>query len=104
LNEFCLVYVNATSEKEANKIVEILLEKRLIPGANIIKAPCAYWWKGKVKKRPDFVIFSTTKSKKSKEIIEEIKKVHSDKVPAIGFYELKEGNPDFLKWMDKEVK
>jgi uncharacterized protein involved in tolerance to divalent cations len=46
--QFCQVLISATTKKEANKISDVLIKKRLIAGSLIIKGPSRYWWKGKI--------------------------------------------------------
>ena len=38
-----------------------------------------------------------------KEIIREVKKLHSYSVPCVIFFDIKNGNKDFLKWIKQSV-
>ncbi|MDO8664270.1 MAG: divalent cation tolerance protein CutA [Candidatus Liptonbacteria bacterium] len=99
---YCRVRISATSEKEANKISKTLVEKRLVAGTMIHDGNCHYRWDGKVVEKRYWNIgaFSTTKHKQA--IIQEVRKLHSDKCPIIAFNEI-DGNEEFLKWISESV-
>ncbi len=99
---YCRVRISATSEKEANKISKTLVEKKLVAGTMIYNGNCHYWWSGKVveKKYWNIGAFSTTKHKQA--IIQEVRKLHSDKCPIIAFNKI-DGNEEFLKWISESV-
>jgi periplasmic divalent cation tolerance protein len=89
--------------EEAEKIMDTLLEMRLIAGGLITHGPSHYHWKGKIDKHEYYIISAFTLLENKDRIIEETRKMHSDKTPAIVFVEI-EGNDDFLKWIEDEVK
>lgn len=62
-----------------------------------------YWWKGKLMDHKEFVIMAKTTNKHIKTIRSEVKKVHSYDTPAIIDIDV-DANPEFLKWVEKEVK
>lgn len=102
--KFCQIYINATTSEEADKIINHLLIKRLIPGANVVNAPCKYWWEGKLVSRPDLIIFTTCRKDKTTEVEKEIMAIHSDKAPAIIFTDYAYAGKTFTKWMEEELK
>jgi len=103
MNEFCQVIISAISKDEADKISDSLVSKRLIAGSLIIKGPSRYWWEGKIieKEYHNIQAFSLVKNKDK--IIEEVKKIHSDKCPIIAFFDM-DGNREFLSWIKDSVK
>ncbi|MGB9613556.1 MAG: divalent-cation tolerance protein CutA, partial [Candidatus Margulisiibacteriota bacterium] len=46
--KFSVVYITASSSKEAQKIAEILIEEKLVACANIFPIKSIYRWKGKL--------------------------------------------------------
>ncbi len=101
--KYAVCYITASSEKEAGKIADMLLEKRLIACANMFPIKSRYWWKGKIEKSGEFLLLCKTQMKKSGKIIEEVKKVHSYETPCINFISVGKGSPDFFEWVDKEI-
>ena len=80
---FIFIYVTTKDEQEANRIAEVLLEKKLIACANFFPMKSMYHWDGKIEKGKEFVLILKTKEEKFKEVKEEVKKIHSYDVPCI---------------------
>ncbi len=97
-------YVTCASEKEAEKIARVLLEKRLIACANIAPGiKSLYWWKGKVEKSQETLLLLKTTKQKQERITKEIGKAHSYELPCIEFFEAK-ANKKCEKWISEETK
>ena len=101
--KFCQVLINCVSKEEADKVLDILLEKRLIAGGLITHGPSRYHWKGKIDEHEYFTISAFSLQQNKQKIISEVRKLHSDETPVIAFLEI-DGNEDFLKWIEDEVK
>ncbi len=100
---FCQILISATSKKEADRISNALVRKRLIAGSLIIKGPSRYWWRGRIVERIYYNVQGFTLIKNKLEIISEVKKIHSDECPIITFASI-DGNSEFLKWIKESVK
>jgi len=100
--DFCRILISATSKKEADKISDTLVKKRLIAGSLMIKGPSRYWWKGKIVERIYYNVQGFTLVKNKPKIISEVKKIHRDKCPIIAFIKI-DGNREFLKWIENSV-
>ena len=100
MSKYCLVQINAPSREEADRIIEKMLQKHLIAGANITETPSKYWWKGKIESHKYFSILAYSLSRLKERIISETHKVHSDETPAIVFWPI-DANKDFLEWIDE---
>ena len=97
-------YITASDKREAEKIAKKLLNNKLIACANIISNVNSYFvWKNKVQNSKEIIICGKTISKNQKKIIKEVKKLHSYSVPCIIFFDIKNGNNDFLKWIKQSV-
>lgn len=101
--EFCQVLISAVNRREANKISDILVNKKLIAGSLIIKGPSRYWWKGKIVEREYYNVQAFSLMKNRSKIISEVKKIHSDKCPIVAFIKM-DGNKEFLEWIGNSVK
>ncbi len=97
-------YITASDKREAEKIAKKLLNRKLIACANIISNVNSYFvWKNKIQSSKEIIICGKTISKNQKKIINEVKKLHSYSVPCIIFFDIKNGNNDFLKWIKQSV-
>jgi uncharacterized protein involved in tolerance to divalent cations len=102
------VLVNCNSTKEAEKIGRKILEKRFCSCFDIIPRYLAvYFWpprSGKIEKSKGATLILETFKEKYNLIKKEVKKLHSDKLPFIGFIEIKGLDREFIKWMREELR
>ena len=97
-------YITAPNRKEAERIAKKLLDKKLIACANVINNVNSYFvWKNKVQNSKEIIICGKTTSKNQTKIIKAVKSIHSYAVPCIIFFDIKNGNKDFLKWIEQSV-
>lgn len=99
-----LVYVTCKDVKEAKKVSQTLLEKRLIACTNLFPINSMYSWKGSINNDSEFVLILKTVEKNFKKIEKEIKKVHSYECPCIISIKVSDVNKEFLKFIKKEIK
>lgn len=98
-----LVYITCKDRKEAEKIANHLLRKRLIACANIFPIKSMYWWKGKITKDNEHVMIAKTNNKNFKKVESEVKKLHSYAVPCILRINAA-ANKDYEQWANKEMR
>ena len=97
-------YITASNKKEAERIAKKLLNKKLIACANVISNVISYFvWKNKVQNSKEIIICGKTTSENQKKIIQIVKSLHSYSVPCVIFFDIKNGNKDFLKWVEQSV-
>ena len=97
-------YITCSKKKEAHKIAELHVKKKLVACANIIQnVDSVFNWKGKITKEKEVLIVGKTMNKNVQKIIQSVKKLHSYEVPCVIFFDIKNGNVDFLKWIIKSV-
>lgn len=94
------VYIPCPDRKTAIRIARHLLKKKLIACSNIFPIDSMYWWKGKIEKAEEYVIFGKTLKESYASIVKETRKLHPYEVPLIAKFET-EVNRDYLKWMQK---
>lgn len=102
-NKFIQFQINAPTKKEADKIQDALLKKRLIAGTCVMPSHSKYWWKGKIEQESYYIIYGFSIAKNKTKIIQETKKYHSDEVQGIVFWEI-DANKDFLEWIEENTK
>ena len=98
-----LVYITCRDRKEAEKVSLHLLRKRVIACANIFPIKSMYWWNHKIVNEEENVIIAKTNEKKFKELVKQVKKVHSYKIPCILKIEAT-ANKEYEAWVNKEIR
>ena len=98
-----LIYITASSQKEAMKISKHLLTKKLATCTNSFPISSCYWWKGKVVNDKEWVVIAKTKGNNYEKIKKEVGKIHSYEVPCIVQLPSKV-NKDYYNWLINEVK
>ena len=97
-------YITCSKKKEAHNIAASLVKRKLVACANIINSiDSIFLWGGKVKKAKEVLVVGKTMNKNVQKIINSVKKLHSYEVPCVIFFDIKNGNTDFLKWIIKSV-
>ena len=97
-------YITCSKKKEASKIAKFLVKNKLVACANIINnVDSIFLWKKNIKQVKEVLIVGKTMNKNVQKIIQNVKKLHSYVVPCIIFFDVKNGNTEFLKWIIKSV-
>jgi len=100
---FIMIYITYPDFKTAKKIVQVLMEKRLIACGNFFPIQNTYWWNGKIENSKEVVSIVKTKVKNWNKIKSEIIKLHPYEIPCIIKYDVKSNN-DYELWLKGEVK
>ncbi len=105
--EVIWVVVNTNSVREADKIGKACLKARLCACYGLIpRIKSVYYWPPKSDKleisKGPILTLETLESKYSK-ITRVIQKLHSDKVPLIGQWEIEQVTPQFYRWLKGEL-
>lgn len=104
MDKYIIVTTLCDKEETANKIINILLDKRLVAGSQLSKVHSKYWWNHKLEESDEYKIEFRTKESLFNDIEKEIKKSHDYEVAEISYYEITNANKDFLYWIDSILK
>ena len=104
MTKYCVVTTTCDKTEIANKIMNTLLEKRLVSCCQMTKVESSYWWKDEIVKEPELLIQMKTKKELFKEVEEEILGIHDYETCEIISYDIDEGNNKYLKWIEDEIK
>ena len=103
MDKYIIVTTLCENEDIANQIIDTLLVKKLVVGAQIVRVHSKYWWNNSLEECDEYKLEFRTKDSFFKEIEQEIKKLHNYEVPEISSIEILDANPDFLKWIDQNL-
>lgn len=100
-----LIYMTCPSAAEAEKIAEVLLDKKLIACANIMAPHTAlYRWQGQVERTQEFIVIMKTRAELFEKTKEIILKMHSYECPCIVSWPIEAGHAPFMEWIEDETE
>ena len=103
MKKYIIVTTICNDLNNANRIIDLLLEKRIIVGSQISEIYSKYWWNNYLEESKEYKIEFRTKLSKFNEIEKIIKENHTYKVAEISYQEIN-GSKEFLEWIDKFVE
>ena len=104
MNKYIIITTLCDKEEIANKIINVLLEKRLVSGCQIDKVHSKYWWNNKLEECDEYKLEFRTKESLYQEIENEIKKIHDYDVAEISCQEITHASNEFLNWINLNTK
>ncbi len=102
--EFIIIITTCSSQKEAEKLASILVEKRLAACAQV-SGPITsfYWWEDNIEKDKEWQVKFKTLSTMFDQACETIKKNHSYEVPQILSLKIDQILPKYAAWLTEET-
>lgn len=93
------------TEDDAQRIVRVVVEKRLAACAHVV-GPIAstYWWKGKVETTQEWLCVFKSKEAAYEALEREIRSNHPYEVPEILAVPVVAGSRSYLDWIETEVR
>lgn len=104
MDKYIIVTTLCDKEEIANKIIDTLLEKRLVSGSQLSKVYSKYWWNHELEECDEYKLEFRTKESLFFEIENEIKKIHDYEVAEISCIEIKDASKEILDWIDRTLK
>lgn len=97
------VKISAENQEQADKILNSLLEKKLMTGGQFIKAPARFLWKGKVEDMDYITINSYTTDRHKEAVIEDVRKTTAEEFPMVTFTLPDDMNQELRDWIDQTL-
>lgn len=99
-----IVFLTAASVDEANRLADMLVDKRLAACVQIMREmDSVYRWQGKVERQREVLLIAKTLSSKFAEVEREVVKLHSYETPEIVAFPLSAGSAPYLEWLSTNV-
>jgi periplasmic divalent cation tolerance protein len=104
MTKFIQVTTTTETKKDALKIAQVVLEKRLAGCVQVV-GPVAsmYWWKGHIETAEEWLCVVKSKKEMYKELEWLIQQNHPYDVPEILATSIVAGDPEYLEWLDREI-
>jgi len=101
-----VVLVTCGSKKEARKIAQALVDRRLAACVQEIGVPMrsTYRWKGRVESANEVLLLIKTSRKRFSAVSTLIKELHSYDVPEIIALNIAAGSREYLDWITSSVQ
>jgi periplasmic divalent cation tolerance protein len=94
----------AAPQDDAEHIARTIVEKRLAACIQIAGPISSfYWWKGKVEKDTEALIFIKTRRDLTNSIEDVIHSVHPYEIPELIFIPIIDGLSSYFRWIDETV-
>ncbi len=100
---YSLVLVTTSSQLEAEKIAQTLVESKLAACVNILPIQSIYSWKGEIHNEPEFQLFIKTDLRHFETLVAKVRELHSYEVPEIIALPIVAGSQPYLNWIDEQV-
>jgi periplasmic divalent cation tolerance protein len=99
---FIIIKITCPTIEEARKISKHLLQQRFISSTNFFPIKSMSSWTGEVQEVDEYIVFLKTRKANWEKVRDEIKKIHSYKVPCITKIDV-EANEDYESWVKKQT-
>lgn len=100
-----VIFVTVESEEQAQRISDLLLQRKLVACANIIKnVKSFFWWQGKVDHSDEGMLVMKSREELLGEVVRLVRENHSYEVPEVVALPIIGGNPDYLRWIDESIQ
>ncbi len=98
---FIVTLVMTASKQEAEKIVQSLLEAKLIACGNITsQVTSLFRWKGNIERAEECLVLMKTRRDLFDRVSQTVKALHSYENPEIITFEVANGSKDYLDWLE----
>lgn len=98
--EYIIVLVTTPNKPEAEKIVNHLLDDKLIACANIIgPVTSIFHWSGNTDRAEEYLLLMKSKETLFSRLTEAVKRLHSYSVPEILALPIADGSTTYLEWL-----
>lgn len=98
MSNFIKIEISAETKQQADDILNALLEKKLVAGSVITKAPSRFWWKGQVLDMEYFTLSAFSLVQHQDAIAGQVKELTLEEVPMVWYWEIN-GNSELLDWI-----
>ena len=100
-----MVLSTVSSRREARRLADLLLAKRVAACINISSpVESRYWWKGKKEKAKEFLLLIKTTAPAFGKLEKLLRENHSYASPEIIALPVTRGTRKYLAWLDREIR
>ena len=103
-NDILMLYCTCPDDEVAERIATDLVTRGLAGCVNRIPGlTSTYRWEGELKSGTEVLLLIKTAASRSAELTAELLRLHPYELPEIIAVPICDGNPEYLKWIEKET-
>jgi periplasmic divalent cation tolerance protein len=100
-DDYIIIFVTTKDKTEAETLSQSLLKDKLIACANLINPIDSFFhWQNKIERADECLIIMKSRLDLFKQIVEQVKGLHTYEVPEVLALPIVDGSKDYLDWMD----
>ena len=99
----CLLFLTCSDKAEAEKISQILLDKKLVTCIKQVLTNSSYLWKNKIEKASEVLLIMDSVENNFEKIDKELKKAHSYDTYTLVLTKIDKFNKKASNWISKEL-
>ena len=104
MTDMRIVLTTVSSQEEARRIANVLVERRLAACVNISsKIDSIYRWKDKIEESEEFLLLIKTTATAYPHVRDAIKELHSYELPECVALPIDDGSEEYFKWIGESV-
>ena len=104
MSNYCMIETAFDDKDELEKVVDELLNKKLVASCHIIESESSWNWNSEREEAKEFLLQMKTNKKYQQEIFSVISEIHSYECFEFAVYDIESVNQEYLKWIDEETK
>jgi len=101
--KYCMIETAFNNFDEAKKVIEILLQEKLVASCQMVESNSKWNWKKEVEESKEYLVFMKTKKSLQEKIYKVIKDIHSYDCFEFAVFDLNSCNNDYLSWIEEET-
>jgi len=100
-----VILVTAPTREEAQRIAQLLLERRKAACVNIVPmVDSVFWWQGRLDSGQEVLLIVKTRAALVSQVVQLVRQVHSYTTPEVIALPIISGNEEYLTWIQAETR
>ena len=101
--KYCMIEVAFDDISEVNKVVNKLLEEKLVASCQMVESNSRWNWKKELESSKEYLVFMKTKVDLQERIYDVIRSIHSYDTFEFAVFPFTSCSKDYLNWIDEEI-
>lgn len=103
MSKYCMIETAFGNLDEAKKVIDRLLEEKLVASCQMIESNSKWNWKNELEESKEYLVLMKTKKSLQEKIYAVIKEIHSYDCFEFAVLELTSCNKEYLNWIEEET-